>query len=150
MRTVKHYFRAEGDIDEVIIVRQDVPLAYVARMLDCRQDVQKCRTRMQTLAEQGVIRFGVENPEDVSAQWRAFTASLSDYKDGQACRVIYAPPAYYVQLEGRTLTQSGPGRHEATEQQRHSEQAPNLPQDRNLAQGPKPEQKNTRGLKRTM
>jgi hypothetical protein len=104
MRSVKHYLRAGGNIKEVVLVQPGHDLATVASQLDC--DSKTRRERGLALAKAGVIRFAVEDPGAVAEPWKAFAVSFKQLPDDQRCRVIYAPPAYIVQEEGRSPTRT--------------------------------------------
>lgn len=100
MRTVRRYYQAGGDIREVVLVRPGEDLAQVAALLDVDPELR--RSRGLALARREVIQFAVDSPDSVPHAWRPYAVAIADFKDTHPCRVIYAPPAYYVQPEGRT------------------------------------------------
>jgi hypothetical protein len=98
-RTVKGYLRSPGgDIREVVVVGEGEDLAAIAAHLDADRPTR--RQRSLELARHRAIRFAVERPSDVPYPWTRFVVRLDEIEDGQWCRVIYAPPTYYVELVG--------------------------------------------------
>jgi hypothetical protein len=98
LRTVKWYLRSpESEIDVVILLAEGEDLAQVARTLDCGPG--ECRERALALARRGAIRLAVNEPAAVRAPWTPYVVCLDDFGDERLCWVIYAPPAYFVELE---------------------------------------------------
>jgi hypothetical protein len=97
LRTVKWYLRSpETGIEVVILVADGTDLEEVARTLDCEPGA--IRERALDLARCGAIRFAVDEPAVVRLPWTPYAVRLDDLDDLRECRVIYAPPAYYVKL----------------------------------------------------
>jgi hypothetical protein len=97
--SVKRYFHSPtSEIGEVILLGNGADLAEMASLLD--SDSETRRERGLALAERGEIRFAVDDPSIVPLPWTPYAVALAELDDERACWVIYAPPAYYVKLEG--------------------------------------------------
>ena len=97
-RTVKRYFRSPtSDIRMVILVAPPYAIEEVAAVFAASGSGDAERT-LQTLLTAGVLTFGVDDLAGVMPGHEAHAVRLDDIKDTRACRVIYLPPCYVVQL----------------------------------------------------
>ena len=97
-RTVKRYFRSPTrDIRMVVLVAPPYTLEEVAAVFAASGNGDAERT-LQTLLATGVLTFGVDDLAGVMPGHEAHAVRLDDIKDTRACRVIYLPPCYVVQL----------------------------------------------------
>ena len=97
-RTVKRYFRSPtSEIGMVIIVAAPYTLEEVAAVF-ATADAQDSERTLGTLLAAGVLTFGVDDLSGVRPGREAHTVLLDQIEDTQACRVIYLPPCYVVQL----------------------------------------------------
>jgi hypothetical protein len=98
-RTVKRYFRSPtSEIRMVILVAPPYALEEVAAVFAASGSGDTERT-LQTLLTAGVLTFGVDDLAGVMPGHEAHAVRLDHIEDTRACRVIYLPPCYVVQLE---------------------------------------------------
>ena len=103
-RTVKRYFRSPTrDIRMVVLVASPYAIEEVAAVFAASGNGDAERT-LQTLLTAGVLTFGVDDLAGVMPGREAHAVRLDDIKDTRACRVIYLPPCYVVQLESSPWT----------------------------------------------
>lgn len=103
-RTVKRYFRSPtSEIRMIILVAQPYKLEEVAAVFAASGDGDAERT-LQTLLTSGVLTFGVDDLAGVMLGHEAHATRLDHIEDSRACRVIYLPPCYIVQLEVSSRT----------------------------------------------
>ena len=97
-RTVKRYFRSPtSEIGMVIIVEAPYVLEEVAAVF-ATADAQDSEETLGALLAAGVLTFGVDDLRGVRPGQESYAILLDQIKDTQACRVIYLPPCYVVQL----------------------------------------------------
>lgn len=97
-RTVKRYFRSpNSEIQLVILVASPYALEDVAAVF-ATPHAQDGEQTLGTLLAAGVITFGVDDLHGVTPGHEAHTMLLDEIADTRACRVIYLPPCYVVQL----------------------------------------------------
>ena len=97
-RTVKRYFRSPtNDIRLVVLVTPPYALAEVAAVFAASGNGDAAHT-LQTLLSAGVLTFGVDDLAGVMPGHEAHAVRLDCIEDARACRVIYLPPCYVVQL----------------------------------------------------
>lgn len=100
-RTVKRYFRSPtSEICMVIIVAAPYALEEVAAVF-ATADAQDSEETLGALLAAGVLTFGVDDLRGVRPGQESYAVLLDQIKDTQACRVIYLPPCYVVQLASR-------------------------------------------------
>ena len=98
-RTVKRYFRSPTrDIRMVVLVAPPYTLEEVAAVF-AQSGTGEAEHTLQMLLATGVLTFGVDDLAGVMPGHEAHAVRLDDIKDTRACRVIYLPPCYVVQLE---------------------------------------------------
>lgn len=101
-RTVKRYFRSPtSEICMVIIVEAPYALEEVATVF-ATADAQDSEETLGALLAAGVLTFGVDDLRGVRPGQEAHAVLLDQIEDTRACRVIYLPPCYVVQLTSRT------------------------------------------------
>ena len=101
-RTVKRYFRSPtSEICMVIIVEAPYALEEVAAVF-ATPHAQGGERTLKTLLAAGVLTFGVDDLSGVEPGREAHAGLLDQIEDTRACRVIYLPPCYVVQLASRT------------------------------------------------
>jgi hypothetical protein len=97
-RTVKRYFRSPtSDIQMVILVASSYALEDVAAVF-ATPGMQDGEHTLETLLTAGVLTFGVDDRRGVMPGHEAHAVLLDEIADTQACRVVYLPPCYVVQL----------------------------------------------------
>lgn len=97
-RTVKRYFRSPtSEIQVVILVAPAYALEDVAAVF-AKPNMQDGEHTLETLLTAGVLTFGVDDLHGVMPGHVAHAVLLDAIADTQACRVIYLPPCYVVQL----------------------------------------------------
>ena len=97
-RTVKRYFRSPTSaIRMVILVASPYALEEVAAVF-ATPGMQDGALTLETLLTAGVLTFGVDDPRGVTPGHEAHAVPLDQIADTRACRVIYLPPCYVVQL----------------------------------------------------
>jgi len=97
-RTVKRYFRSPtSEVKVVVLVATAFALEEVAAVFATPQAHDGERT-LETLLAAGVLTFGVDDLHGVMPGQDAHAVLLDQIADTQACRVIYLPPCYIVQL----------------------------------------------------
>src|SRR5688572_12107439 len=97
-RTVKRYFRSPtSEIQMVILVAPAYALEEVAAVF-ATPSMQDGEHTLETLLMAGVLTFGVDDLQGVMHGHEAHAIPLDAIADTQACRVIYLPPCYVVQL----------------------------------------------------
>jgi hypothetical protein len=95
---VKRYFRSStSEIRMVVLVAPGYTLEEVAAVFATPQAHDGERT-LETLLAAGVLTFGVDDLRGVMPGQEAHAMLLDQIADTQACRVIYLPPCYIVQL----------------------------------------------------
>ncbi len=98
-RTVKRYFRSPtSEIRMIILVAPPYALEEVAAVFAGSGNGDAEHT-LQILLTAGVLTFGVDDRAGVMPGREAHAVRLDDIADTRACRVIYLPPCYVVQLE---------------------------------------------------
>ena len=103
-RTVKCYFRSPtSEIRLVILVAPPYKLEEIAAVFAALGNGDAEHT-LQTLLTAGVLTFGVDDLAGVMPGHEAHAVWLDDIEDTRACRVIYLPPCYVVQLEPSSWT----------------------------------------------
>jgi len=97
-RTVKRYFRSPtSEIQMVVVVAPTYALEEVAAVFATPHGQDEEQT-LGTLLAAGVLTFGVDDRRGVMPGQEAHMVRLDEIADTQACRVIYLPPCYVVQL----------------------------------------------------
>ena len=97
-RTVKRYFRSPtSEIQMVILVASPYALEDVAAVF-ATPGMQDGEHTLETLLTAGVLTFGVDDRRGVMPGHEAHAVLLDEIPDTHACRVIYLPPCYVVQL----------------------------------------------------
>ena len=97
-RTVKRYFRSPtSEIQLVVLVAPTYALEEVAAIF-ATPHVQDSEEALSTLLAEGVLTFGVDDLRRVMPGHETHAVLLDEIADAQACRVIYLPPCYVVQL----------------------------------------------------
>lgn len=97
-RTVKRYFRSPtSEIRMIILVAPPYALEEVAAVFAGAGNGDAEHT-LQILLTTGVLTFGVDDLAGVMPGREAHAVRLDDIEDTRACRVIYLPPCYVVQL----------------------------------------------------
>ena len=97
-RMVKRYFRSPtSDIQMVILVASPYALEDVAAVFATPHGHDGEQT-LTTLLAAGVLTFGVDDRRGVTPGHEEHAVLLDEIADTQACRVIYLPPCYVVQL----------------------------------------------------
>ncbi len=101
-RTVKRYFRSPtSEIQMVVVVAPTYALEEVAAVFATPHG-QDGEQMLGTLLAAGVLTFGVDDRRGVMPGQEAHAVLLDEIPDTQACRVIYLPPCYVVQLAAHT------------------------------------------------
>lgn len=101
-RTVKRYFRSPAsEIQMVILVASPYVLEDVAAVFATPHGHDGEQT-LKLLLAAGVLTFGVDDLRGVTPGHEAHAMLLDEIADTQACRVIYLPPCYVVQLAAPT------------------------------------------------
>lgn len=101
-RTVKRYFRSPtSEIRMVILVAHPYALEEVAAVF-ATPGGQEGEQTLGTLLAADVLTFGVDDLHRVMPGHEAHAVLLDEIADTQACRVIYLPPCYVVQLAAPT------------------------------------------------
>jgi len=97
-RTLKRYFRSpNSEIQMVILVALPYALEDVAAVF-ATPSMQDGEHTLETLLTASVLTFGVDDYQGVMPGHEAHAVLLDEIPDTQACRVIYLPPCYVVQL----------------------------------------------------
>lgn len=97
-RTVKRYFRSPTrDIRMVVLVASPYALEEVAAVF-AASSTGNAEHTLQMLLTAGVLTFGVDDLAGVMPGHEAHAVRLDHIEDTRACRVIYLPPCYVVQL----------------------------------------------------
>lgn len=99
-RTVKQYFRSPtSEIQMVVLVAPPFALEEVAAVF-AASSASNGNTTLHALLAAGVMKFGVDDLSGVQPGLESHVVSLDRIVDSHACRVIYLPPCYVVQLVG--------------------------------------------------
>lgn len=97
-RTVKRYFRSPtSEIRMVILVAHPYAIEEVAAIFATPHG-QDSEEALSTLLAEGVLTFGVDDLRGVMPGHKTHAVLLDQIEDTRACRVIYLPPCYVVQL----------------------------------------------------
>jgi hypothetical protein len=97
-RTVKRYFRSStSEIQMVILVASPYALEEVAAVF-ATPSMQDGEHTLETLLTAGVLTFALDDRRGVMPGHEEHAVLLDKIADTQACRVIYLPPCYVVQL----------------------------------------------------
>lgn len=97
-RTVKRYFRSPTSaIRMVVVVEPPFALEEVAAVF-AAPSATNGDTALRALLAAGVMKFGVDDLGGVQPGLEPHVVSLDHIADTRACRVIYLPPCYVVQL----------------------------------------------------
>ena len=97
-RTVKQYFRSpSSEIRMVVLVEPAFALEEVAAVF-AAASMNNGDTTLQALLAVGVLKFGVDDLRGVQPGHEQHVMPLDHIADTRACRVIYLPPCYVVQL----------------------------------------------------
>jgi hypothetical protein len=108
-RTVKRYFRSPtSEIGMVILVEPAYALEEVAAVFAASSTTDG-DTTLHALLAAGVMKFGVDDLSGVQPGLESHVVPLDHIADTRACRVIYLPPCYVVQLGSRTPPAMPPG-----------------------------------------
>jgi hypothetical protein len=101
-RTVKRYFRSPtSEIRMVVVVEPSFALEEVAAVFASPR-ANHGDVTLHTLLSAGVMKFGVDDLSGVQSGHAHHVVLLDQIADTCACRVIYLPPCYVVQLGSRT------------------------------------------------
>jgi hypothetical protein len=97
-RTVKQYFRSPtSEIQMVVLVAAPYALEDVGAVFATPHGHDGEQT-LKTLLAAGVLTFGVDDRYGVMPGHEEHAVLLDEIADTQACRVMYLPPCYVVQL----------------------------------------------------
>jgi len=97
-RTVKRYFRSPtSEIHMVILVEPPYALEEVAAVF-ATPGKNDGDVTLHVLLSAGVLKFGIDDLRGVLPGHENHVVLLDCIADTQACRVIYLPPCYVVQL----------------------------------------------------
>ncbi len=108
-RTVKRYFRSPtSEIRMVVVVEPSYALEEVAAVFAAPRMMNE-DTTLRALLAAGVLKFGVDDLNGVQPGLEPHVVPLDHIADTRACRVIYLPPCYVVQLGSRTPPAMPPG-----------------------------------------
>jgi hypothetical protein len=98
-RTVKRYFRSPTSaIQMVVLVASPFALEEVAAVFAQPHEAHDAEQMLRTLLTAGILTFGVDDLHGVMPGQESSVVLLDHIADTQACRVIYLPPCYVVQL----------------------------------------------------
>lgn len=101
-RTVKQYFRSStSEIRMVVLIEPAFALEEVAAVF-AAPSTNNGDATLHTLLSTGVMKFGVDDLHSVLPGHAHYAVLLDQIADTRACRVIYLPPCYVVQLGSRT------------------------------------------------
>lgn len=101
-RTIKQYFRSPtSEIRMVVLVEPTFALEEVAAVF-ATPSTNNGDATLHTLLSMGVMKFGVDDLHSVLPRHAHPAVLLDQIADTRACRVIYLPPCYVVQLGSRT------------------------------------------------
>ena len=99
--TVKRYFRSPtSEIAMVVLVAPPYAIEEVAAVFAAPGPMHH-EHALHTLLTTGVLTFGVDDRRRVMPGCEAHAVLLDEIADTAACRVIYLPPCYVVQLASR-------------------------------------------------
>ena len=101
-RTIKQYFRSPtSEIRMVVVVEAPFALEEVAAVF-ATPNTNNGDATLQALLAAGVMKFGVDDLHGMLPGHAHHAVLLDQIADTHACRVIYLPPCYVVQLGSRT------------------------------------------------
>lgn len=97
-QTVKRYFRSPAsEIRIVVLVEAAFALEEVAAVF-AAPSTMNGDTALRALLAAGVMKFGVDDLGGVQPGHKHHVVLLDHIAETRACRVIYLPPCYVVQL----------------------------------------------------